>query len=153
MSAYIVPTRRSFDALAAALDPSSLATIIENATVYPFVVTIGVQHTVRYEGGVEFTRFEQIRRIVQAPMRKPPEAEDYVPKGAKLVRADIFPATRFEDMPLRIRARYAYDYDAYLRWRKARSLSKEPDQLVPHVDYDPVMLEGQVWSWSTGKAP
>lgn len=118
------------------------ARALELATLYPFVVTIHGQR----EG--KFTVL--IREVVQAPMHAPPIAEDFVPEGCVVGRADIFPASRFDDMSLQVRARYRSEYQEYLMWRKAWSLQKPRAELVPWVDYDCILLEGNVARWAKG---
>lgn len=50
-----------------------------------------------------------------------PEAEDYLPTGHELLRADQFPASHFADMSMSTRRVYQGHYRAYLAWCDERA--------------------------------
>lgn len=135
MNATVFPTPLDL------LEPS-----LDNCTLWPFVATLSYAmpcdpQSVAGEGIT-------ITRIVQATFNNPPVAEDMIPTGATLLRGDIFPATRFDDMQKALRQRYAPQYTAFLLWRKARSLDKTPGELKAWTDYDPIDLEDRVFRWA-----
>lgn len=55
------------------------------------------------------------------PAGQVPEPERHVPAGAQLLRADVLPAARLDEMPVERRQRYATEYGEYLRWRLLRA--------------------------------
>lgn len=85
--------------------------------------------------------------VLAAPMHQPPDPHDHVPAGAMLLRADVFPATRFEDMTAHVRGIYSAHYRAFLLWRRARSLNKTLDELQRSTDFDSDSLEQNVARW------
>jgi hypothetical protein len=121
------------------LHPLSAASLIERATLYPWVV----QFTYSSTPGIGMFGL----RIVQAPMHNPPRAENFIPEGAELLREDTFPAMRFEDMSQGRRGRYRSHYRAFLMWRRAHALQVQVENLRPWVDYDCVLIDETVERW------
>jgi hypothetical protein len=121
------------------LHPLSMQSLIERATVYPWIVQFTYSTTQRV--GMFGLR------VVQAPMHAPPHAENFIPEGAELLREDIFPASRFEDMTQGRRERYRSHYRAFLMWRKAHALGKTVEDLSPWVDYDAALIDETVERW------
>ena len=130
------------DALLPAL--AAGAVIAAKYTIWPWVVT--VNYTLRDSKGKSYP--EQRIVVVMAPMSAAPDALDLMPDGATFLRADVFPATRFEDMGPDARMRYKEQYRAFLMHRKARAFGMEPDQMVPWEHYDPVMIDETVQRWA-----
>lgn len=122
-------------ALAAAL---TLSRTLENATLWPWVLRL----TYTYQGGQVTST-----HIVESAVRQPPNELDYLPAGAEAVTADVFPASRFDDMPVASRPRYAPQYRAFLLWRAAKAIGKRPEDMRAWVDYDPVGKDDRVQSW------
>ena len=85
--------------------------------------------------------------IIESGVCVPPNELDYLPDDAEAVTADVFPASRFETMPLPTRARYAPQYRAWLIWRAAKAIGKKPEDMRAWVDYDPVGKDERVQSW------
>lgn len=122
-------------ALAAAL---TLSRTLENATLWPWVLKL----TYTLAGGQVTST-----HIVESSVRQPPNELEYLPAGAEAVTADVFPASRFDDMPLPTRARYAPQYRAFLLWRAAKAIGKRPEDMRAWVDYCPVGKDDRVQSW------
>ena len=122
-------------ALVAAL---TLSRTLENATLWPWVLKL----TYTLAGGQVTST-----HIVESSVRQPPNELEYLPAGAEAVTADVFPASRFDDMPLPTRARYAPQYRAFLLWRAAKAIGKRPEDMRAWVDYDPVGKDDRVQSW------
>jgi len=123
-------------ALAAALN---LSRTLENATLWPWVLKL----TYTLAGGQVTST-----HIVESAVRQPPNELEYLPAGAEQVTADVFPASRFDDMPLEVRPRYAPQYRAFLLWRAAKAIGKKPEDMRPWVDYDVVHLDDRVTRWT-----
>ena len=121
------------------LHPLSTAALIERATLYPWIV----QYSYSTTPGIGMFGL----LVVQAPMHKPPRAEDLMPAGATLLREDTFPAMRFEDMSQGRREHYRAHYRAFLMWRKAHALGKAVADMAPWTDYDPCHLDENVERW------
>lgn len=85
--------------------------------------------------------------IIESGVRQPPNELEYLPAGAEQVTADVFPASRFDDMPVASRPRYAPQYRAFLLWRAAKAIGKRPEDMRPWVDYDPCGKDDRVQSW------
>jgi hypothetical protein len=124
------------DALRPAIDAGA---IIERATLWPWIVDACWSRT----QGIG----QRSVSVVQAPMHQPPQAEDHIPADAQLLRADVFPATRFDDMTPTVRVVYRSQYSAFLMWRKAHALGKTVAELQPWTDYDPVTVDEAVQRW------
>lgn len=122
-------------ALAAALN---LSRTLENVTLWPWVLKL----TYTLAGGQVTST-----HIVESAVRQPPNEMDYLPAGAECVTADVFPASRFDDMALGNRPRYAPQYRAFLLWRAAKAIGKKPEDMRPWVDYDVVAIDNDVQSW------
>lgn len=119
------------------------ARALEKATLWPFVVTV----TYRQAGQVS-----TLRTVVQRAASNPPHGDDVLPADAEFMRADVLPAMRFADMAVGLRSRYAAEYKAFLMWRKGRAIGKSVDALVPWVEYDPVMIDAEVYRWTRGES-
>lgn len=113
--------------------------VLARCTVYPWMVVV----TYRDAAG----NVAMVRQVVEGLLSEPPCATGYVPEGGELMRADIFPATRFEDMNDTGRARYRPEYRAFLMWRKAKALGKAVAQMVPWTEYDPILIDETVERW------
>ena len=98
--------------------------------------------TYTYQGGQVTST-----HIVESAVRQPPNELEYLPAGAEQVTADVFPASRFDDMPVASRPRYAPQYRAFLLWRAAKAIGKRPEDMRPWVDYDPCGKDDRVQSW------
>ena len=122
-------------ALAAALN---LSRALEDITKVAWVLRL----TYTYQGGQVTST-----HIVESAVRQPPSELEYMPAGAEQVTADVVPASRFDDMPLASRPRYAPQYRAFLLWRAAKAIGKKPEDMRPWVDYDPVGKDDRVQSW------
>ena len=122
-------------ALAAAL---TISRTLENVTLWPWVLRL----TYTYQGGQVTST-----HIVESAVRQPPNELEYLPAGAEQVTADVFPASRFDDMPVASRPRYAPQYRAFLLWRAAKAIGKRPEDMRPWVDYDPCGKDDRVQSW------
>lgn len=122
-------------ALAKALE---LSRTLENATLWPWVLKL----TYTLHGGQVTST-----HIVESVIAQPPNELEFLPDGAEAVTADVFPASRFDDMPLPTRARYAPQYRAFLLWRAAKAIGKQVADMRPWVDYDPVGKDERVQSW------
>lgn len=86
--------------------------------------------------------------IVESAVRQPPNELEYLPAGAEAVTADVFPASRFDDMrDQSTRARYAPQYRAWLIWRAAKAIGKKPEDMRAWVDFDPCGKDDRVQSW------
>ena len=124
----------------ALLGAADAAAAVARATLWPWIVEVCWS---RAEGIGQRTI-----TVVQAPMHAPPSAEDHVPADAQLLRADVFPATRFEDMTPHVRLNYRQHYRAFLTWRKAHALGKAVDALQPWDELDPVLIDENVERWA-----
>ena len=122
-------------ALAKALE---LSRALDNATLWPWVITL--RYTLNGER-------QQSVHIVQSTAGNPPDELQFVPDGAENVGADVFPASRFDDMDLAVRTNYAPQYRAFLMWRAAKAIGKRPEDMRPWVDFDPIGNDERVQSW------
>jgi hypothetical protein len=116
------------------------AAILEKCTVYPWVVAVGYHFT----PGVHHLGLH----ITERRMSDAPDPLGFLPAGAELNRAEVLPAARLDDMPARGRERYKPHYRAYLMWRKAKAIGKQPVELQSWADYDPVLIEEDVQRWA-----
>ena len=129
------------DLFAAALTATMRASVaLERNTAHPWVITAEY-----LPPDCEGTH--RLILIVQAPLSRRPESYDHLPDGSTLLREDSFPCERFAQMALEVRPRYRAQYEIFLLWRWARLLGKTPDRMVPHRDYDPVMLDADAQLW------
>ena len=122
-------------ALAAALN---LSRALENITKVAWVLRL----TYTYQGSQVTST-----HIVESAVRQPPNELEFLPAGAEQVTADVFPASRFDDLPLPTRARYAPQYRAWLIWRAAKAIGKRPEDMRAWVDYSPSGKDDRVQSW------
>ena len=122
-------------ALAKALE---LSRALENATLWPWVITL--RYT--FDG-----QRQQSVHIVQSTAGNPPDELQLVPDGAENVGADVFPASRFDDMALATRTNYAPQYRAFLMWRAAKAIGRTVADMRPWVDFDPIGNDERVQSW------
>jgi hypothetical protein len=136
--------RSGFAAIANDLAHTAIhhADILARCTVHPWVVSL----VYRLNGATEFRTL-----IVRAPLAEAPQAHDHLPADAELLRADIFLADRFEDMPQSVRPRYTGQYRHFLMWRRAWALRKELSELEPWVDYDAIDVDNRVQRWVRGR--
>ena len=124
----------------ALIDAMRNSVALERNTLHPWVIT--AQYL-----GIGLIATQRLIKIVQAPLRQRPDAQDHLPVGAIVLTEDSFPAERFAGMALEVRPRYRAQYEAFLMWRKAHALGKPRAEMVPHVDYDPVAIEAKVAGW------
>lgn len=115
------------------------AATLARCTVYPWIVEL-----VSVVPGHAATRHIHVH---YAPLHRPPVPEDLLPEGAEFVRADVFPATRFDDMAIHNRDRYRAHYRAALTARRARAYGITVEQLQRSEHHDPVLVDGQVERW------
>lgn len=127
MGAVLSAAERSGSALAA-------------ATPWPWIVAVEYILDERYTSSV---------RVVQARASDRPCPLGLIPKGARLLRAEVYPATRFDDLPAgrAARERYERHYTAYLMWRNAMAVGKPVAELVPWRDYDPIGIDTAAQRW------
>ena len=111
---------------------------LQNVTVWPWVITL------RYT--LDGQRQQSVH-IVQSTAVSPPDELQFVPEGAENLAADVFPASRFDDMAIATRTNYAPQYRAFLMWRAAHAIGKKPGDMRPWVDYDPIGKDERVSSW------
>lgn len=130
---------RQMESILDAFSPLANAATLAACTLWPWVIDLA------YTIDGKATR---TIRIVQSTMAASPAAEDILPANGELLRCDVFPATRFDDMAYGIRPRYRPHYQAFLMWRRAHAMGKTTDQLRPWDDFDPVYLEESVLRWS-----
>lgn len=122
---------------------TAIARAIDRATLWPFVITL------RYRGADGQATL--LREVVERPAGVAPLGMDLLPADAlELFRADVLPASRFDDMTPHVRGLYAAEYRAYLMWRKAKALGKAVAELKPWTDYDPISDDGRVHRWVGG---
>jgi hypothetical protein len=126
------------------------AQAIERATLWPWIVTVGYSVTTVADDGARVTRYGQRTEVVQSTLAEIPDATALMPEGADFLRADVFPATRFDDMSAETREKYRTHYQAFLMWRRAHALGKTVADLVPWVDYDAVFIDESVQRWAFG---
>ena len=124
--------------------------VINSCTVWPWVVSVAYQTMVNYGHGQHeaLPRFTERTVILQRPMGDAPDGLDLVPVDGQFIRARIYPATRFEDMPASIRARHKGDYMAFLKWKASMVRGKDQEALEPWADYDPIQLDETVERWA-----
>lgn len=116
------------------------AAALDRSTVLPWVVEL-----VSVKPGQAASRHISVH---YAPMHRPPIPEDLLPQGARFVRADVFPATRFDDMPIHVRDRYyRAHYRAALMARRAKANGMTVEQLQASEHHDPVLIDEQVERW------
>lgn len=126
--------------LAEAMRPAiDSASILASITLWPWVITLTYRVALQAE-----TRIH----IVQSALANRPAGDDLLPADAELLRCDVFPATRFDDMAPAVRLRYRAQYRAFLLWRKARAFGKA--ELVPGIDYDADEINESVVCWAHG---
>ena len=114
---------------------------------FPWCVTIDFRFDRLAEDKTNFEVAHE-RLIVQAlQVGETPEANELVPAGATFLREDVFPATKFDRMPVDVRDRYASQYRAYLMWRKATAAERGVDDLVDGFDYSSRLIDEQVSRW------
>lgn len=116
------------------------AAVIERATLHPWVVSVGYHFT----PGVHHV----ILDVVERRMDDRPDPLGFLPTGAELNRAEVFPAARFDDMPAATRERWMPHYRAFLMWRKAKALGKHVAEMTPWVDYDAILVDESVQRWA-----
>jgi hypothetical protein len=117
------------------------AQILERATAHPWVVAVGYSFTPGvYQLGIN---------IVERRMSDAPDPLGYLPAGAELNRYEVFPAARFDDMPASSRYKWKPHYRAYLMWRKAKAIGKQPAELQSWAEYDPVQIDEDVQRWAS----
>lgn len=115
---------------------------LARCTLVPWIVTVEW-----YEGEVPTGRTVIDVQVLERALIEAPAAEDLVPAGCDFLRADVFPASRFDDMNAELRHRYRRQYAAYLMWRKAKAIGKTVREMVPWVDFDPPHDEMRMLRW------
>lgn len=120
----------------------SSASTIERATVVPWIVDVEFERAARLDPG-------RLVQIVEAPMQAAPSPEDIVePLGAlRVIRADIFPATMFDEMSRPARLTYRHHYRFFQLWQRAKARGKSASDMVAWADYDPIFLASQLDAW------
>lgn len=68
-------------------------------------------------------RDQQVTTVLclSLPAGQVPQPESHVPEGCRLLRADVLPASRLDDMGPEQRQRYATQFGEYVRWRLLRA--------------------------------
>jgi hypothetical protein len=138
-----MPSRHNTHAMAAmaeAMNPANTAAITERCTLWPWVIKL----TYLTASGCT----ETSTTILQSTAADAPQPEALLPHGAELLRSDVFPATRFENMRADVRDRYKPQYRAFVMWRKARAADKSQAEMQPWVDYDPIAIDESVERWA-----
>lgn len=116
--------------------------LIERCTLYPWIADV----TVTSRNGGSSAR---IIEVAMLPSGTRPEPEDYCMEGESVLRADVFPAERFHDMPAETRQRYKQHRRVYLLSCKARDLKLDVRNLRPWVDYDPIYIHEETERWAS----
>jgi hypothetical protein len=124
-----------------------IAGILARCTLVPWIVTVEW-----YEGERPTGRTVIDVQVIEGALASAPAAEDLVPEGREFLRADVFPASRFDDMHAGQRERYRRQYTAYLLWRKAKAIGKTVAEMKPWVDFDPPGDEMRMLNWVRGRA-
>lgn len=114
--------------------------ILDRATIMPWIIAGSYA---RPDGSIE-----QYIVVEHALLTEQPDPAQYLPVGVVEHSADVFPATRFDDMPPLVRARYRRHYRAYLLARKARAMGKAAADMVPWSDYDPIAIDEAAERWA-----
>lgn len=129
--------------LAPAFAVEHATSALVRCTLVPWIVTVEW-----YEGERPTGRTVTSIRVIERPLLEAPAAEDLVPAGCDFLRADVFPASRFDDMSIGTRHRYGRQYQAYLLWRKAKAIGKAVADMKPWVDFDPPHDEMRMLRWA-----
>lgn len=120
---------------------------IETCT-FPWVVTIDFRFDRLAADKTNFeVAHERLIAVQASPLAEMPDIEELMPVGATFLRADVFPAMKFDRMPVDVRDRYASQYRAYLMWRRAVAAEKGVDDLVDGVDFSSRQLDETVSRW------
>jgi hypothetical protein len=120
---------------------------IESCT-WPWVIAVDFRFDRLREDSTNFEVVHERLIAVQAStMAEMPEAAELTPAGATFLKADVFPATKFDRMPVDVRDRYASHYRAYLLWRKSVAAEKHVDELVDGYDYSSRLIDESVARW------
>lgn len=129
--------------VALATSPAHTASILERCTVWPWVVDVCWSR-------VEGIGMRTIH-VVAAPMSQPPDPHDYIPEGAMLLRGEVFPATRFDEMTPHVRRLYSAHYRAFLLWRRATTSGLKVDEFIASPEYDESEIASRVAYWEHRK--
>ncbi len=127
-----------YSMLAVQAQALKLSRALEHATLWPWVITL------RYT--LDGQRQESVH-IVQSTVGNPPDELQFLPAGAENVAADVFPASRFDDMAAAVRQNYGRQYRAFLMWRAARAIGKPVADMQPWADFDPIGHDDRVSNW------
>lgn len=125
-----------YQALADAAVNSARA--VESVTLYPFIVTLRYTLDGKPQRDVH---------VIESTMSKRPDGFDLLPKQAENIAADVFPASRFDDMPSSTRQNYSGQYRQYLTWRAARAFGMSIPDLWATKSLDYVELDERVQNW------
>lgn len=140
MSTTAIAQPRPLLALVDALNPAAAAAIIERATVYPWIVEAVYSPTT----GLAMTKTV----VVRAPLHEPPDPHDLVPEGAMLLRGEVYPASKLDDMPPASRRDRISHFIAMYLHRKALIADKPVDELKGWLDFDPIHLDEETRRWA-----
>ncbi len=120
---------------------------LEGCTL-PWVVAIDFRFDRLAEDKSNFeVAHERVIAVQASPLAEMPDIEELMPVGATFLKADVFPAARFDRMPVDVRDRYASHYRAYLMWRKAAAAEKGVDDLIDGIDYSSRLVDEVVARW------
>lgn len=138
--------RQSFDAMFGdtnqAMDNLMRAgQAVINATLWPWIIAIDYTDA----QGLPKRTIE----VEQRTLADTPQPEDLMPAGGTFLRAELFPATRFDDLPPTHRWKYKDHYAAYLKWRLAHALGKKVEDLIPWEEMDPISIDMKVQRWAS----
>lgn len=115
---------------------------------FPWAITIDFRYDRLADDKTNFEVAHERLIVIQAsPLAEMPDIEELMPVGATFLRADVFPATKFDRMPVDVRDRYASQYRAYLLWRKAAAAEKGVDELIDGFDYSSRLIDEQTARW------
>lgn len=120
------------------------AAILDRCTLVPWIVDVVWSRT----AGVG----QRTIAVVAAPTHQRPDGHDHIPASAMLLRADVFPASHFEDMTPRLREVYSAHYRAYLLWRRARAEAKTPAEFEASPAYDEASFTERLALWKAGRS-
>lgn len=114
----------------------------------PWLVTVDFRvKQPRNDGAGDEWKHDRVITVEMSPLAAMPDIEPMLPRGAEFLRADIFPITRFDRMPLDVRDRYTSHYRVYLMWRRAVALDCDVVALVDGENYSSRAIDETVQRW------
>ena len=117
------------------------------AASMPWCITVDFRvRQPRSDGAPEWVS-DRVIAIEMSPLAQAPDIESLIPCGAEFARADVFPITRFDTMPLDVRDRYSSHFRVYLMWRRAVAAGCDVVALEDGVDYSSRQIDEAVSRW------